>query len=93
MLGNEDNQEPEDLPQPLHDQIFARQGDEATTGSLTGVTQSMASFKVYLQNKALLLHHCDLEDDERETTRLGSVGLLHSGDWPSVLVMNFSTHR
>ena len=80
MLGYGDNQEPEDLPQPLQDLIFARQGDEATTGSLTGVTQSMASLKVDLQNKSLLLHHCDLEDDERERARLGSVGLPHSGD-------------
>ena len=92
MLGYGDNQEPEDLPQPLQDLIFARQGDEATTGSLTGVTQSMASLKVDLQNKSLLLHHCDLEDDERERARLGSVGLPHSGDWPSVIVMNCSTH-
>ena len=93
MLGYGDNQEPEDLPRPLQDLIFARQGDEATTGSLTGVTQKMASFKVYLQNKSLLLHHCDQEDDEREITRLGSLGLLHSGEWLSVFVINCSTHR
>ena len=68
----------------LLDLIPARQGDEATTRSLTGVTQKMASFKVYLQNKSLLLHHFDLEDDERERARLGSVGLLHSGDWLSL---------
>ena len=80
MLCYGDNQEPEDLPRPHQDLIFARQGDGATTRSLTGVTQSMASFKVYLQNKSFLLHHGDLEDDERETTRLGSVGLPHSGD-------------
>ena len=78
VLGYRDSQVPVDLL--LLDLIPARQGDEATTGSLTGVTQSMASFKVYLQNKSFLLHHGDLEDDERETTRLGSVGLPHSGD-------------
>ena len=78
MLCYGDNQEPEDLPQPLQDLIFARQGDEATTRSLTGVTQKMASLKVDLQNKALLLHHFDLEDDERKRARVGSVGLLYS---------------
>ena len=87
MLGHGADAEPDQpdpLPQPLLDAISARQGDEATTESLTGVTQKMASLKIDQQNQLLLLNYYSMEGDVREIARLASVGLQHAGDWLSV---------
>ena len=86
LLGQEEDVEnPFTLPQPLLDCVSARQGEEASTESLTGVTQKMGSLKVDLSNKSLLLNFHNAEGSAREIARMSSLGLSHSGDWLSVV--------
>ena len=86
-MGQQEDEEPPVLPQPLLDSISARQGEEVTTESLIGVSQKMASFKVDLNNQSLLLNYFILEDNVREKARLASLGLPHAGDWLGVVPM------
>ena len=73
------------LPQPLLDLISAKTGEDETLETLTGVSQNMASLKIDLSNKSLLLQHISEEGEEREIARLASLGLPHAGCWLSVV--------
>ena len=73
------------LLQPLLDLISAKTGEDETLETLTGVSQNMASLKIDLSNKSLLLQHISEEGEEREIARLASLGLPHAGCWLSVV--------
>ena len=85
LLGRREEDAPAALPQPLLDCITARQGEEATTESLEGLTQKMASQAIDLNNQSMLLNHYKAEGCTREIVRMASLGLPHSGDWLSVV--------
>ena len=80
LLGKQDGGEEEQLPLPqaLLDDLTARQGEEATIETLTGVTQKMISKKIDQTNLQSLKSQLD---DAREVARLTSLGLPHSGAW------------
>ena len=67
------------------DRISLKQGDQASTESLTGVSQKAASLKVDLFNQSLLLNQLTEEGKVREIARLRSLGLPRAGDWLSVV--------
>ena len=75
---------PPSRPQPLLDLISAKTGEDETLETLTGVSQNMASLKIDLSNKSLLLQHISEEGEEREIARLASLGLPHAGCWLSL---------
>ena len=81
ILGNLNEERSFTLPQPLLDSVSARQGEEATLETLTGVTQKEGSLKVDLCNKSLLLNYFNTEGVQREIARINSLGLPHQGDW------------
>ena len=83
LLG-EDEEEPS-LPAPLLDLISAKTGEEASVESLSGMSQKMASLKVDLLNRSLLIQNITEEGKEREIARLASLGLPHAGSWLSVV--------
>ena len=72
------------LPQPLLDDISARQGEDVATESLIGVSQKAASLKVDLFNRSLLLNQLQ-EGEVRDVARLSSLGLKYAGSWLSVV--------
>ena len=84
LLGAGDTDQAISLPQHLLDSISARQGEPASTESLEGVTQKMASLKVDLSNQSSLLNHFNAEGNTREIARMASLGLPHASDWLSV---------
>ena len=69
----QDNNLP-NLPQPLLDDISARQGEDIATECLIGVSQKAASLKVDLFNRSLLLNQLQ-EGEVRDVARLSSLGL------------------
>ena len=72
------------LPQPLLDDISARQGEAVATEGLIGVSQKAASVKVDLLNQSLLLNQLQ-EGNARDLARLSSLGLKYAGSWLSVV--------
>ena len=72
------------LPQPLLDDISARQGEAVATEGLIGVSQKAASVKVDLLNQSLLLNQIQ-EGNDRDLARLSSLGLKYAGSWLSVV--------
>ena len=85
LLGPREEESPAALPQPLLDSITVRQGEEATTESLEGLPQKMASRAIDLNNQSMLLNHFKAEGNVREMARMASLGLPHAGDWLSVV--------
>ena len=86
LLGKADDDEvPPSLPQPVLDKISLKMGEQASTESLTGVSQKAASLKVDLLNQSILLNHITEEGQVRETARLRSLGLPGAGAWLSVV--------
>ena len=85
LLGNPNEEGSFALPQSLLDSVSARQGEEATLETLTGVSQKQGSLKVDLCNKSLLLNYFNTEGVQREIARMNSLGLPHQGDWLSVV--------
>ena len=79
----QDNNLP-NLPQPLLDDISARQGEDIATECLIGVSQKAASLKVDLFNRSLLLNQLQ-EGEVRDVARLSSLGLKYAGSWLSVV--------
>ena len=79
----QDNNLP-NLPQPLLDDISARQGEDVATECLIGVSQKAASLKVDLFNRSLLLNQLQ-EGEVRDVARLSSLGLKYAGSWLSVV--------
>ena len=76
LLGKADDDEvPPSLPQPVLDKISLKMGEQATTESLTGVSQKAASLKVDLLNQSILLNHIIEEGQVSKTARLRSLGL------------------
>ena len=75
------------VPQPVLDQISMKQGDQASTESLIGVSQKASSVKIDLFNQSILLHQIQEEGRNRDIARLRSLGLPHAGDWLSVVPM------
>ena len=73
------------LPQALLQLLSFKQGEDATTESLEGVTQKMASYTIDLHNRNLLTDHYTRVEEEREMARLASVALPHAGDWLNVV--------
>ena len=86
LLGraNDDDIQPS-LPQPILDDISLKQGEAVDTESLIGVPQRAACLKVDLLNQSLLLNSISEEGEARETARMASLGLPHSGSWLSVV--------
>ena len=82
--GNDDDVQPS-LPQPILEDISRKQGEAVDTESLIGVPQRAASLKVDLLNQSLLLNSFSEEGEARETARMASLGLPHSGSWLSVV--------
>ena len=72
------------LPQPLLDDISARQGEAVATEGLIGVSQKAASVKVDLLNQSLLLNQLQ-EGNARDLARLSSLGLKYAGSWLSAV--------
>ena len=85
LLGKADDEVPPSLPQPVLDKISLKMGEQASTESLTGVSQKAASLKVDLLNQSILLNHITEEGQVRETARLRSLGLPGAGAWLSVV--------
>ena len=83
LLG-EDQEEPS-LPQSLLEIISEKTGEDSTVETLTGVSQKMASLKVDLHNRSLLLQQITEEGKKREIARMSSLGLPHAGSWLSVV--------
>ena len=76
LLGKADDDEvPPSLPPPVLDKISLKMGEQATTESLTGVSQKAASLKVDLLNQSILLNHIIEEGQVSKTARLRSLGL------------------
>ena len=79
----------EDCPQNIKPDLLAylntKTGEEATTDSLTGVTQRAVSLTINLNTSKLLTTNINELGDLREKARLSSVGLPHAGDWLNVL--------
>ena len=73
------------LPPALLHLLSAKQGVEATSESLEGVSQKMASLAIDLNNKDSLLQHYTREGKTREVARLNSLGLPHAGEWLNVV--------
>ena len=87
LLGKADDELPPSLPQPVLDRITLKQGDHASTESLTGVSQKASSLKVDLFNQSILLNNLNEEGQVREIARLRSLGLPRAGDFLSVVPM------
>ena len=85
LLGNGDEESYYALPQDLLDCVSARQGEEATTETLTGISQKQGSLKVDLANKSVLVNFHATVGSQREIARMNSLGLPHQGDWLSVV--------
>ena len=79
-------QSPEDdtarftLPQPLLDDLAARQGEEASVETVWGLTQKMLSKRIDSQNLQRLRDQVG-DDDVREKAKLESLGLPYAGAW------------
>ena len=87
LLGNAEEDIVANVPQPVLDQISMKQGDQASTESLIGVSQKASSVKIDLFNQSILLHQIQEEGRNRDIARLRSLGLHHAGDWLSVVPM------
>ena len=87
LLDKADDEAPPSLPQPVLDRITLKQGDQASTESLTGVSQKASSLKVDLFNQSILLNNLNEEGLVREIARLRSLGLPRAGDFLSVIPM------
>ena len=61
--------------------LSSKQQEEATLESLEGASQKAISLNVDLRNQLLLIENFKREGNLRETARLASLGLPHSGDW------------
>ena len=60
-------------------------GENIDTESLMGLSQKMASLKVDLNNKSILLNHINGEGCVREIARMASLTLPQAGTWLSVV--------
>ena len=78
MRNSEEEQTIFSLPQSALDDLTARQGEQATTGTVWGQTQKMLSKRIDSHN---LLHLKSQLVDERERARLESLGLPYAGAW------------
>ena len=85
ILSSTEEESPANVHAALLTYLGAKMGEEASLDSLIGVSQKAVSLKINLMNLQLLSNYISGLGEVRETARLSSLGLPHSGDWLNVM--------
>ena len=85
ILNMTEEECPATISNDLLGYLSSKMGEEATTISLMGVSQSEISLKIDLNNLQLLTNHITELGSTRDIARLASLGLPHSGDFLNVV--------